>query len=273
MLAERRRKGATTVVRDGWAALPDRRRVARPATEQRPHRRLSRPRPAGPERVAAVVPTPLAAPALGGHLGYAALKRVIDVVGAVVGLVVGGPFMALIGLSIVVESGRPVLYRARRVGQSGRAVSVLKFRTMRPDSEAILAELLLDPVIADEFNATYKLRDDPRITRLGRLLRRTSLDELPQLWNVLLGSMTLVGPRPIVEDELEKYRAVEGGAEAYLAVKPGVTGLWQVNGRNDTTYEERVLLDLEYVRNRSIRKDVEIILKTPSAALKGHGAY
>lgn len=222
---------------------------------------------AGPAAVAAAHPVPRS------HVGYDALKRVIDIAGAAVGLVVGLPLMAAIAVAVLIDSGRPVLYRARRVGQGGRDITVLKFRTMRPDSEAILAQLLLEPMFAMEFSESYKLRDDPRCTRLGRLLRRTSLDELPQLWNVLRGTMSLVGPRPIVEDELPKYRAIPAGEASYLAVKPGITGLWQVSGRNDTTYEERVELDIAYVRGRSIRGDLAILVKTPRAALRGHGAY
>ena len=211
---------------------------------------------------------------IGGHLGYEPLKRLIDIVGALGALIVGAPVLGLLTLAVLIGSGRPILYRANRVGRDGQPLTVLKFRTMRRDSEALLATLLdNDPALADEYRTTFKLRDDPRLTAVGRFLRKTSLDEVPQFWNVLRGTMSLVGPRPIVADELPLYAEVPGGAEAYLAVKPGLTGSWQVSGRSDVTYEERVLLDLEYVAGRNLVRDLEIIIRTPSAAIHGHGAY
>ena len=177
--------------------------------------------------------------------------------------------MLAIAIAILIESGRPVFYCARRVAQGGNPISVVKFRTMQADAERILSRLLREPRIAAEYRQNFKLRQDPRCTRLGRFLRRTSLDELPQLWNVLVGAMSLVGPRPIVAEELPLYRSVPDGEAAYLAVKPGITGLWQVSGRNETTYEERVRLDVEYVRKRSLLADLRILLRTPGAALTG----
>ena len=212
-------------------------------------------------------------PGTGGHVLYEPLKRAMDIIAALVGLGLGLPIMIVVAIAVFLDSPGPVTYRATRVGKGGRKVRIVKFRSMRPDSEAILAQLLEDPVIAAEYRSTFKLREDPRCTRVGRFLRRTSLDELPQLWNVLMGSMSLVGPRPIVAQELEMYRQVPGGEEAYLAVRPGLTGLWQVSGRSDTTYAERVRLDLEYVEKRSLRHDIDIALRTPRAALRGHGAY
>ncbi len=211
--------------------------------------------------------------AIGDHLFYEPLKRALDVVVAIGVLLVAGPMLLLLAAAVMLDSRGPALYRARRVGRDGRSIVVLKFRTMRTDSEEVLRRLLEDPVVAAEFHATFKLRRDPRRTRLGALLRKTSLDELPQFVNVLRGEMTLVGPRPIVDDELSLYRAVPGGAEAYLAVKPGITGLWQVSGRCDTTYAERVRLDCEYVRDRSLALDLAILRRTPAAALGGEGAY
>ena len=210
---------------------------------------------------------------MGGHLLYEPLKRCMDIGAAAVGLILGLPIMAIVAMAVLVDSRGPIIYRAARVGQGGRTIRVIKFRTMRTDSEQILEDLLKDPSVAAEYRSTYKLREDPRCTRLGRFLRRTSIDELPQLWNVLVGSMSLVGPRPILDEELEMYRRVPGGDVAYLAVKPGLTGLWQVSGRSDTTYAERVELDLDYVRTRGLRTDIVIALRTPRAALKGHGAY
>lgn len=211
---------------------------------------------------------------IGGHPGYEPLKRAMDVAVSIAVLVLGAPLLLLVALAIVIDDPGPALYRARRVGRGGRPIVVLKFRSMRADSERVLARLLdSDPAAADEFRRTFKLRVDPRRTRMGGVLRRTSLDELPQFVNVLRGEMTLVGPRPIVADELSLYRAVPGGERAYLAVKPGITGLWQVSGRSDLTYDERVRLDRRYVRERSLRRDIDILVRTPRAALRGDGAY
>ena len=211
---------------------------------------------------------------VGGHVGYEPLKRMVDIVGAVLALVLGAPVIGILALAVLIGSGRPILYRANRVGRDGQQITVLKFRTMRRDSEELLQRLLAeDQELASEFRSTFKLRNDPRLTAVGRFLRKTSLDEVPQFWNVLRGSMSLVGPRPIVAEELPLYAQVPGGAEAYLAVKPGLTGSWQVSGRSDVTYEERVLLDLEYVAGRNLVRDLEIIIRTPAAAIHGHGAY
>src|SRR6185437_1396175 len=179
-------------------------------------------------------------------------RRVFDLVGAVLIGLLFSPFIVAV-MALIRLGGTPVIFRHRRIGQSGSAFDCLKFRTMVPDAENVLRRLLKEhPEIRDEWTQNHKLRDDPRITPIGRFLRRTSLDELPQLWNVLRGDMSLVGPRPIVRVELLRYGKQ---AALYLAVKPGLTGLWQVKGRSDTTYRRRVAMDKYYVRNRNLLMD------------------
>jgi lipopolysaccharide/colanic/teichoic acid biosynthesis glycosyltransferase len=178
-----------------------------------------------------------------------------------------GAVAALVKLS----SPGPVFYSHRRICKGGAFFSMWKFRTMCVDSAEVLEEYLeKHPKARVEWNKTHKLRDDPRITPMGSFLRRYSLDELPQLWNVLVGQMSLVGPRPIVAAEVEKY----GNCfDCYCCVKPGLTGLWQVSGRSQVSYETRVALDCEYVARWSLLKDVVILVKTFSTVLKQDGAF
>src|SRR5690606_31750190 len=199
------------------------------------------------------------------------LKRLMDVVVAAMALVVLVPVFVLIAVGIRLDSQGPVLFRHKRLGLAGRPFFVLKFRTMVPDAAQRLQRYLEEnPTARAEFAAEYKLRDDPRVTRLGKFLRRTSLDELPQLWNVLVGEMSLVGPRPIVPEELSKY----GDYGRYLLrVPPGMTGLWQVNGRNDLSYDERIRLDMYYIHNWSLWLDLVILVRTIPAVLARRGAY
>jgi undecaprenyl-phosphate galactose phosphotransferase len=176
----------------------------------------------------------------------------------------------LIIVLIIRLDGGPALYAHRRVGAGGRPFNCLKFRTMVPDSERVLAEVLAkDSAKAAQWTATRKLTNDPRVTRVGRFLRNSSLDELPQLINVLRLEMSLVGPRPIVESEIPLYG--EGFAQ-YCAVRPGMTGLWQVSGRSDISYERRVQLDTWYVDNWSFGHDMIVLLRTIPAVLGGEGA-
>lgn len=206
-----------------------------------------------------------------GEQGAAAIgRRIFDVVGAIL---IGLLFMPFILAVIVLIrlGGMPVLFRHRRIGQNGKAFYCLKFRTMVPDAEKVLRRLLMEhPELRDEWTENHKLRRDPRITAVGRFLRRTSLDELPQLLNVIRGEMSLVGPRPIVKAELLRYgRQVA----SYLAVKPGLTGLWQVKGRSDTTYRRRVAMDAFYVKNRNPWLDFYILAQTVAVILRRAGAY
>jgi lipopolysaccharide/colanic/teichoic acid biosynthesis glycosyltransferase len=185
-------------------------------------------------------------------------------------LAVFAPLMLCIAWRIWREDGAPVLFAHWRVGQRGHLFRCLKFRSMVRSADLVLAELLThDANARDEWVRDHKLRDDPRVMRVGRFLRRTSLDELPQLLNVLRGEMNLVGPRPVVVQEVPRYGEHK---QHYLSVKPGMTGLWQVSGRNNLTYAQRVALDARYVETRSLRRDLSILLRTVSVLVTRDGA-
>lgn len=199
-------------------------------------------------------------------------RRILDVLVAVLVLIITAPLFAGIWLGIRLTSSGPGFYRHKRLGRDGHLFECLKFRTMIEDADTVMAKLLAsDPLLKEEFERNFKLKDDPRITPIGRFLRTTSLDELPQFINVIRGDMSVVGPRPIVEEETEKF-----GRElpVVLSVRPGITGLWQISGRNDLSYEQRVALDRRYVLTRTIGMDLGIMARTPFAALKrSNGAY
>lgn len=181
--------------------------------------------------------------------------------------------VALLGIALLIklDSPGPVFFRQTRIGRCGRKFSVYKFRTMVQNADQVLQSYLdSSPVLKAEWLATHKLKQDPRVTRLGAHLRKLSLDELPQLWNILVGDMSLIGPRPIVDAEVEKYGKC---FDLYIQVRPGLTGLWQVSGRNNTTYERRVELDEYYIRNRSLKLDLQILWRTVLVVLKKDGAY
>jgi exopolysaccharide production protein ExoY len=198
------------------------------------------------------------------------LKRAFDVIGAILLGIIFAPMILAIGVLLRREGG-PIIFRHRRVGREGKAFDCLKFRSMVPDADRVLRELLEGhPELRAEWLRDHKLRVDPRITSVGRFLRRTSLDELPQLWNVIRGEMSLVGPRPVVREELLRYGRC---ACIYLSARPGVTGLWQVTGRNNTDYRRRVVLDVYYVRRQNLLLDLYILLKTTRVVLGGSGAY
>jgi exopolysaccharide production protein ExoY len=199
------------------------------------------------------------------------LKRLVDIVGSLVLIVVLLPFAAIIALAIVLESPGPVVFVHRRVGRNRKPFPLVKFRTMYRDSGAALAEALAsDEALRLEWEQWRKLRRDPRVTRVGRVLRRLSLDELPQVLNVLIGNMSLVGPRPVMEDELRYFGTL---AEPVLSVRPGLTGRWAVSGRSEISYEERVQLEYEYATAWTPLGDVGILLRTVPAVFRGHGAY
>lgn len=199
---------------------------------------------------------------------YLGIKRLADIVLSAIALAFLLPLFILLAAAIYIDSPGPVFYAQPRLGQGRRKFKLLKFRSMCPNADEVLRK---NKELMKEFEELYKLKNDPRITRVGNILRKTSLDELPQLMNVLLGHISLVGPRPIVESEVDKYWPFE---ERLFSVKPGVTGLWQVSGRNDTTYEERVRLDMRYIAERSLLGDASILLRTVPALLgKGSGAY
>ena len=197
-------------------------------------------------------------------------KRLFDMATASLLLILLAPvFITLIIL--IRKSGGPAFYGHPRVGRYGQPFKCLKFRPMRPDADKVLKELLAnDPAARAEWEKDFKLKNDPRITPVGHFIRKTSLDELPQIFNVLKGEMSLVGPRPVVKDELDRYGAA---SSLYLEAKPGITGLWQVSGRNDTTYAERVSLDSWYVQNWSLWYDIAILFKTVDVVLLRKGAY
>ena len=210
---------------------------------------------------------------LGNNLsrrGPRLIKRGFDLVTTMGLLLLCLPIFAMLAL-VIRKDGGPVFFAHQRVGQRQAPFRCLKFRTMVPNAKAVLDHLLrTDPAAREEWARDFKLKNDPRITPIGRFLRKYSLDELPQLWNVLKGEMSLVGPRPIVEDELARYGE---DVEYYLETKPGMTGLWQISGRNDTGYAERVYLDAWYAKNWSLWMDVVLLFKTVRVVLRNDGAY
>ncbi len=199
------------------------------------------------------------------------VKRALDLIGVVVGGVLISPFLLLLMLAIYLDSPGRVFFGHKRVGQDGEHFTTWKFRTMVPNAQAVLeTHLANDPILAQEWQTSFKLQNDPRITRVGKFLRKTSLDELPQLWNVLVGEMSLVGPRPIIDEEIPRYHTA---FELYKLVRPGMTGYWQVSGRSDTDYPHRVALDSFYIRNWSVWLDIVILMATVKVVLEGDGAY
>ncbi len=201
------------------------------------------------------------------------VKRGGDIVFSLAVLSLGSPVLLLLALLVKFTSRGPIFYVQQRVGRDYRSFGCIKFRTMRRDADRVLGVLLAEsPDLAEEFRNDFKLKNDPRITRLGKFLRRSSLDELPQFLNVLRGEMSVVGPRPIVRKELSLY----GNAmDEVLAVRPGLTGLWQVSGRNNLSYRQRVQLDVRYARTRSFQGDLAIILRTIRVVFdpRDRGAY
>ena len=207
----------------------------------------------------------------GGRTVYEAAKRAMDLVLAAVGLIASLPALALLAAIILIDWGGPILVRQPRVGRRGREFGMWKLRTMRGGADAALEQVFQDdPGLRLTWELTQKLYRDPRLTRAGSWLRRFSFDELPQLWNVILGEMSLVGPRPILPTQIEAYG--EAIAE-YIQVRPGMTGLWQVRGRNLLSFAERVALDRDYLRRRSWRLDLWILTRTIWVAVQGVGAF
>jgi len=193
-------------------------------------------------------------------------KRIFDLVMATIGLIVLSPIFIGVYLLILFTGGFPVVYRQTRVGRNGKHFAIYKFRTMVRNAEQILRDR---PELMEEYLRTYKIANDPRISKLGHFLRSTTLDELPQLFNVLKGEMSLVGPRPVVPPELEKFGEDQ---DIYLYMKPGCAGLWQCSGRSDLSYEERVRLDLMYCKKASLRYDFRILCRTLLAIALRRGA-
>jgi Undecaprenyl-phosphate galactose phosphotransferase WbaP len=198
------------------------------------------------------------------------LKRAFDIFGSVIIIFLLSPILVILAF-LVSKDGGKAIYGHERIGRSGNKFKCLKFRSMVINSQDVLNQLLeSDPDARAEWDKDFKLKNDPRITRVGNFIRKTSLDELPQLFNVLRGEMSLVGPRPVIEQELERYA---GDVDYYLMAKPGMTGLWQVSGRNDVDYDTRVYFDAWYVKNWSLWNDIAILFKTINVVLKRDGAY
>jgi len=209
------------------------------------------------------IPKPATAPRRQLEL---ALKRCLDLAGAAILLVILLPVFAVLAVLIAFDDGTPIFYRRRVVGKAGE-FDAFKFRSMKRNADEVLKR---DPVLRAEFEQNFKLKEDPRLTKSGAILRRHSLDELPQLFNVLVGQMSLVGPRMITTPELDKYGPFK---ELLLSVRPGITGYWQVNGRQEVAYQERVAMDVHYIQNWSLWLDLKILFLTPLKVIKREGAY
>jgi lipopolysaccharide/colanic/teichoic acid biosynthesis glycosyltransferase len=210
---------------------------------------------------------PLASATVPAAMAHPSAKRVLNVLLVVFGLLAIWPLLVFVAIAIKLDSRGPVFFVQSRVGQDGRLFGMVKFRSMVANAEALRAAVLAS---SDRDGICFKAKDDPRITRMGRLLRRTSLDELPQLWNVLIGQMSLVGPRPALQLEVAAYPA---HAMERLNVLPGITGLWQVSGRADLSFDDMVALDVDYVRNHGVRRDIGILWRTVGVVASGRGAY
>jgi exopolysaccharide production protein ExoY len=193
------------------------------------------------------------------------IKRLMDLVCAIFGLILLSPVFLIVAALVKAQDGESILYRRKVVGRSG-TFDAFKFRTMAPDADALLHA---NPSMRERFEQNFKLKRDPRVTRIGAFLRKLSVDELPQLFNVLVGQMSLVGPRMITEQELTKYGTY---APLLLSVRPGLTGYWQVNGRQNVGYSHRVEMDVYYIQHWSLKLDLSILLQTPWKVLKGEGA-
>lgn len=204
--------------------------------------------------------------------GYRFAKRTMDIIGSLFGIVALVPVTGILYIAriIIKEDRGPMFYTQERYGKNGQKFKLYKFRSMCIDADEKLREYLLkNEDIRKEFEETQKLKDDPRITKLGDLLRKTSLDELPQMINILKGDMSFIGPRPVIDGEIERYSI---NRDKFLSVRPGLTGYWQVNGRSNTTYDERMDMELYYIDNKSLLLDIKIFLKTFITVFKREGA-
>lgn len=202
--------------------------------------------------------------------GYLVAKRLIDIIGSIVGVVLTIPFIFIVGIAIKLEAKSlkaKVFFVQERVGKDGKLFKMIKFRSMQEDAEEQLKNLLRKNEVK---GAMFKMKNDPRVTQVGKFIRKTSIDELPQFFNVLIGDMSLVGPRPPLMREVVQYSEMD---KARLLVKPGITGLWQVTVRNNANFDVMVKLDLKYIKQLSIRNDLKIIFKTVAAVVHPNGAY
>lgn len=198
---------------------------------------------------------------------YIKIKRVIDVILASVALILLSPLFAIIAIAIKIDSKGPVFFAHKRIGKNGKIIKLYKFRSMVINAEELIKSFT--PEQMREYKENYKLTNDPRITKVGKFLRKTSLDELPQLINIINGDLSIIGPRPVVADELEKYGV---NKDKFLSVTPGLTGYWAANGRSNTTYEQRMEIELYYIDNLSLKMDIKVFFKTILSVLKKEGA-
>lgn len=198
---------------------------------------------------------------------YIKIKRVIDVILASVALILLSPLFAIIAIAIKIDSKGPVFFAHKRIGKNGKIIKLYKFRSMVINAEELIKSFT--PEQMREYKENYKLTNDPRITKVGKFLRKTSLDELPQLINIINGDLSIIGPRPVVADELEKYGV---NKDKFLSVTPGLTGYWAANGRSNTTYEQRMEMELYYIDNLSLKMDIKVFFKTILSILKKEGA-
>jgi exopolysaccharide production protein ExoY len=206
------------------------------------------------------------------HVKHMPLKRSFDIFFSTLVLTLLSPLFFLIAIAVKLSSKGPIFYGHLRVGRGGKKFRCFKFRSMYMDADHRLKEILAnDPALRHEWETTHKLKNDPRVTPIGAFLRKTSMDELPQFWNVLRGDLSVVGPRPVVELEIIKFLGPK--ASKILSIRPGLTCFWQVSGRTDTTYDHRVALDEKYVDNRSLAVDIKLIAKTIPAIFSSRGAY
>lgn len=198
---------------------------------------------------------------------YDFVKRFADIICSAIAIILLSPFFIIISIAIKATSKGPVIFVHKRVGKNGKKIGIYKFRSMVMNAEELIEKFT--PEQKEEFKKNFKLKNDPRITKIGKFLRKTSLDELPQLFNILKGDLSIVGPRPIMEVETKIYGKYK---DMLLSVKPGLTGFWAANGRSDTSYKRRRAMEIYYVKNRSLLFDIKIILKTAVSVFKGEGA-
>lgn len=200
-------------------------------------------------------------------INYISVKRIIDVIISTIGLIVLSPIFLILAIIIKLDSKGPVFFAHTRYGKDGKKFKMYKFRTMYENAQDMINDFT--PEQMKEWKENFKLQDDPRITKVGKFLRKTSLDELPQIVNIIKGDLSIIGPRPVIEEELEKYG---DNKDKFLSVTPGLTGYWQANGRSSTTYEQRMEMELYYIDNISPKLDVKIFFKTIESVIKKEGA-
>ena len=198
---------------------------------------------------------------------YRGFKRIVDIILGCIGLVLLSPVFLILAICIKIDSKGPVIFAHKRIGKNGKEFNMYKFRSMYENAEEMIENFNEEQ--KREWQENFKLENDPRITKVGKFLRKTSLDELPQIINIIKGDLSIIGPRPIVDEELEKYGE---NKEKFLSITPGLTGYWQANGRSNTTYEERMQMELYYIDNQSLWLDIKIFFKTIVSVLKKEGA-